>query len=137
MEPAPPPRLYLVIAVLAGVALVGNAVALFRTRNLSPNVPMFVYEQRMGQLEPTLPRVERMGYLTDVLTHENTERLGVYHGLTQYFLAPRVLTFELGHDLVIGDFHDRVPSAAALADTGLYSTRSTTNGVVIYQRPPR
>jgi hypothetical protein len=128
-------RVSVAIIVLMGLLSLCTMVSYWSVlpRNGSGN-EIAMDEARFAGLRPALPARGNIGYLSDIVEPKQSAK--AYY-LTQYYLAPVVVTGESGHQLAVANF----ASAAQLADAanagGFEIQCDLRNGVALLRRRTR
>lgn len=93
------------------------------------------YEKRYEELKESLPPDAVVGYFSDLMEDEGkAEDQSAYeYYATQYVLVPIMVVEATNLPLVIGNFHDRVPTRESLVDMRLELLKDFGKGVMLFR----
>lgn len=93
------------------------------------------YEKRFEGLKGILPARGVVGYISDKRPEEIATDPELTRGyyLTEYALSPIIVDNNLGHELIIGNFHKPITAPNSLKYRGLAVFKDFGNGVVLFK----
>jgi hypothetical protein len=121
------PRGLVAVAVVV-VLLLASVVTALRTRGPQPTNPD---EARFQELRTALPGRGKVGYLSDFSA---TDHLAPYH-LTQYSLAPVVVSPRPDQRTVVGDFSSLDAARAVIEKHDVQLVRDFGQGLLLLENP--
>jgi len=92
------------------------------------------FENRFNELRKAIPPQTVLGYTSDNPPDDPSDQAEFY--LTQYTLAPAIVTSSIQERLVVANFHNPQPNYAALQAKHLMPLRDYGNGVILCGHMP-
>lgn len=126
-----------------GAVLLVAAVSLVSTGRLFTQVSDFYvqapavdgvseFTARFAQLKAMLPPSGVVGYMTDPGTPDNDTNAQAEYHLTQYALAPVLVSRTTERRYIIGNFHTKI-STGSLREQGFKLIREFGNGIALLE----
>lgn len=125
----------LVVGVVANLQLLSRALA--ELPKLTDAELIERYASRFAGVKALLPRTGTVGYLSDREPRDAvTDPYGVgYYYLTQYTLAPIIVSQSLEPSLIVGNFEQPSVATTTAAAHQLTAVKDFGDGVLLLHRP--